>query len=535
MARIDEDKIRKELLHRTESYAGAVRNIYLDIMNRLILLALEVEPFYDPEKAFTFSDYPKISDRANTLFRELYSRVYQQVQYGITNEWEQANREADRLVESVFGKKFVDDKRFSMYFNRNREAMDAFFARKSEYGGLNLSQRIWKYEGQFRQEMELAIDCHIGQGMSANVMASKIKPYLNDPDKLFRRVRDNRGELVLSRNAKAYHPGRGVYRSSSRNAQRLTRIETNIAYRSADYERWSRLNFVVGVEICVSKTNHPERDICDVLAGRYPVGFKFVGWHADCKCYAKPILAADDEIDMLTDKILAGEDTAGFKSKNEVTKFPDEFHSWMQENEDRIEKANNRGTLPYWIKDNPQYTGVKVDAVNTGEQMEIRKKAKEKYQSYESTWTKAYFDEFSGGFNVYHEEHQFTSTQGGGEAEKRVGKMLAKNNSKQVEFLPENGKGKGVPDLGFDGKTWDVKYIPAANENTIRTYIKDARKAECVIFYADEKDRSKDILSAIQREIGKYKSMGRDVNELPDIYTLNKNGILKLILKVKGK
>ena len=70
--------------------------------------------------------------------------------------------------------------------------------------------------------------------------------------------------------------------------------------------------------------------------------------------------ASDDEVDMLTDKILAGEDTAGFKSKNEVTELPSEFYSWMQENEGRIEKANNRGTLPYWIKDNPQYTGVKV-------------------------------------------------------------------------------------------------------------------------------------------------------------------------------
>lgn len=535
MARLDEDKIRKELLRRTEGYAGAVRNIYLDITNRLILLSLEIEPIYDPEKAFVFSDYPAISDRANALLRELYSRVYQQIQYGITNEWEQANLEADTLVASVFGKKFVDDKRFSMFFSRNREAMDVFFARKSEYGGLNLSQRVWKYEGQFREEMELAIDCCLGQGMSANVMAAKIKSYLNDPDKLFRRVRDSRGELVLSRNAKAYHPGRGVYRSSSRNAQRLTRTETNIAYRSADFERWSQLNFVVGIEISVSKTNHPERDICDILAGKYPVGFKFVGWHSNCRCHAKPILASDDEIDMLTDRILAGEDISGFKSKREVKELPATFYSWMQENEDRIEKANNRGTLPYWIKDNKKYVDISIGDINTGKREEIRQKAKSLYHSYGSEWQKVYFDEFSGGFNVYHKEHQFTSTQGGGEAEKIVGKMLAKNNGKQVEFLPENGKGKGVPDMRFDGCTWDVKYIPSANENTIRTYIKDARKADCVIFYADGIDRSKDIFSAINREIGKYKSMGRPIMELPNVYVMTGNGILKLIQKVKGE
>ena len=57
--------------------------------------------------------------------------------------------------------------------------MDSFFARRSGDGGLNLSQHIWKYEGQFRQEMEMSIDCCIGQGMSANSMAAKVKQFLN--------------------------------------------------------------------------------------------------------------------------------------------------------------------------------------------------------------------------------------------------------------------------------------------------------------------------------------------------------------------
>ena len=246
-------------------------------------------------------------------------------------------------------------------------------------------------------------------------------------------------------------------------------------------------------------------------------------------CHAISVLASDDEIDMLTDKILAGEDTAGFKSKNEVTEPPSEFYSWMQENEDRIEKSNNRGTLPYWIKDNPKYTGVKVEAINTGEREEIRKKAKEKYQSYDNAWTKAYFDEYSGGFNVYHQEHQFTNTQGGGDAEKIVGKLLAKNCGKHVEFLPENGKGKGMPDMKFDGVTWDVKYIDNANENTIRTYIKDARKADRAIFYFTN-DKYKDLRSAINREVGRFKAMDK-VGDLPDIYYMDKGGLLKLLWK----
>mgnify|MGYP000434275986 FL=1 len=528
MAKIDEDKFKRALFQRTEGYAANIRAIYQDVVERLISLVLEIEPIYDSKKMFVFADYPTISDKANVLLRELYSRVYQTMQFSIVNEWEQSNLKSNELVRSVFGKNAIDNKHFARFFERNKKAMDTFFSRKSEDGGLNLSQRIWKYEGQFRQEMEMAIDCHIGEGMSANVMATKVKQYLNEPDKLFRRVRDKRGELVLSKNAKAYHPGRGQYRSSYRNAQRLARSEPNIAYRTADHERWLQLDFVVGIEIKLSK-NHPEKDICDKLAGRYPKDFIFKGWHSNCMCHAISVLASDDEIDMLTDKILAGEDMAGFKSKNEVTEPPRGFYSWMQENEDRIEKSNNRGTLPYWIKDNPKYTGVKVEAINTGEREEIRKKAKEKYQSYDNAWTKAYFDEYSGGFNVYHQEHQFTNTQGGGDAEKIVGKLLAKNCGKHVEFLPENGKGKGMPDMKFDGVTWDVKYIDNANENTIRTYIKDARKADRAIFYFTN-DKYKDLRSAINREVGRFKAMDK-VGDLPDIYYMDKGGLLKLLWK----
>ncbi|MFQ8804125.1 MAG: hypothetical protein ACLR8Y_02080 [Alistipes indistinctus] len=54
----------------------------------------------------------------------------------------------------------------------------------------------------------------IQKGQSANQLASSIKKYLNEPDRLFRRVRDEYGNLVLSKNARAYHPGAGVYRSS---------------------------------------------------------------------------------------------------------------------------------------------------------------------------------------------------------------------------------------------------------------------------------------------------------------------------------
>lgn len=73
--------------------------------------------------------------------------------------------------------------------------------------------------------------------------------------------------------------------------------------------------------------------------------------------------------------------------------------------------------------------------------------------------------------------------------EKQIGKWdeFLADRGKRVEFLPENGKGVGKPDLNFDESTWDVKYIPLANKGTIRKYYKDARKAQYVIFYLKKK------------------------------------------------
>jgi hypothetical protein len=171
-----------------------------------------------------------------------------------------------------------------------------------------------------------------------------------------------------------------------------------------------------------------------------------------------------------------------------------------------------------------------MNAVN---KTKLLKDSLSKYNSYDlQTWKQEYFDKFSGGFNVYHKDHQFTSTEGGGEAEKIVGKMLAKL-GKQVEFLPENGKGKGVPDLNFDGQTWDIKYINFANEATIRTYIKEARKAENAIFYWKPNiEKTDNLRNAIMREIGRMAKLNR-INEMPDIYVIDKNGLLKLLWEKK--
>jgi hypothetical protein len=541
--KIEIEKYLPGLFARTEGYASNVSKYYTAAVNALLDLAASVD--LEPEEVFYFADHKKLSVKATNVLRGLYSAVYQEIRRGVIAEWEFANLSNDAMIESIFGKGLKEDNHYARWFSRNHDAMDAFFKRKSEYGGLNLSQKVWKYTGQFKEEMELALSASLGQGDSAATVSRHVRQYLKEPDRLFRRVRDEEGNLKLSKRAAAYHPGRGEYRSSYKNAMRLARTETNMAYRAADCERWNDIPFVVGME--VKRSNHPFAcSVCEALAGKYPKDFKFVGWHPQCRCYIVPILADEKDRMAYHRAVLNGEDVEGWKFEGEIAEPHAGFQKWIGENQERIGEARQRGTLPYWIKDNPKYVGVKQAAQTEpvkdihdqrdtmSPKLRARIDAKRKYNSYGEEWERAYFNEENGGFNVYHKLHQFSDTKAtgakmsGGDAEKYIGRTLADTQAKQIEFLPENGKGKGKPDLAFDGKTWDVKYISTANENTIRSYYKDARKADAVIFYS-ERGRDIDILSAVNREKGRYASLGRDITELPKVYVMNEDGILRLL------
>lgn len=529
------------LFGRTEAYVERVGELFTAATDALTNLAsgTVLDPATD---VFSFSDSKRMSEKSAAILRGLYSAVYNEVKNAVITEWGNANSTTDRLIAAALGNDVRDDRRFARLFARNREAMDAFFSRKNEYGGLNLSQKVWKYTSQFKEEMELALSASLGRGDSAATVSRKVRQYLQEPDRLFRRVRDEEGNLKLSKRAAAYHPGRGEYRSSYKNAMRMTRTEVNAAYRAADCDRWSQIDFIVGVE--VKRSNHPFAcSVCEALAGKYPKDFKFVGWHPQCRCYIVPVMADYDQRMAYHKAVLDGEDVSGWKFDGEIAEPHEGFQKWMKDNADRVEKAAEKGTLPYWMKDNPQYVGVKQaarpepvkdihDQFDTSSpELRARMDAKRKYNSYGEEWEKAYFNEENGGFNVYHRSHQFSGTKAsgakmsGGEAEKHVGRTLADVSAKQVEFLPENGKSTGKPDLAFDGHTWDVKYISMANENTIRKYMEDARKADCVIFYWDEESKMVELKNATDRTIGKFRKKG-ELATLPSIYFISDQGEL---------
>lgn len=335
---------------RQEQYAQRVKHLYEQAVNELLALAAQMPIDVDGE-VFSFSDNPRIANETTKIIRRLYSQVYGEIKHGVEAEWKYANLSCDRLIESIFGKQIKETNLGARWFQRNKEAMDQFFKRTQADGGMNLSQRVWKYTGDLRGEMENAISVSMGEGVSAATMSRRVRQYLREPNKLFRRVRGSDGKLHLSKPAQLYHPGQGVYRSSYKNAMRLTRTETNAAYRAADEDRWSRMDFVVGFEVKKSN-NHPDTDICDDLCGKYPKGFVFTAWHPQCRCFVVPILATPQEMANLQRIAISGGDTSTFVSANHVQTVPTQFTDWVRDNAERIRTAKH---IPYWIRDNAGY------------------------------------------------------------------------------------------------------------------------------------------------------------------------------------
>lgn len=367
MANINWKEVYSKLGKRTEWYALAVRNTFQQRIGEIVAMCEGLE--LEEGKPFAFADY-EIAPKVEKKLRQLYAEVYRSIRGNIVSEWNYANDTTDKLVKGLFGKASIEDNHYARYFQRNKQAMQAFLARQTN--GLDLSQRVWQYVGQARTDLEAALDLGLGQGLSADTLSRQVREYLQNPDDLFRRFRYKNGEDAegnpiygrkwkrrhydkatdsfywVDANPKDYHTGTGVYRSSYKNAMRLTRTETNMAYRSADITRWQQLNFVRGYEVKMSK-NHPCRDICDDLAGIYPKEFVFTGWHPHCYCYIVPLLCSDEELEELTGQILRGEGTESFTPAGMVSEMPEQFTNWIAENSERIQTAQS---LPYFIRDN---------------------------------------------------------------------------------------------------------------------------------------------------------------------------------------
>jgi hypothetical protein len=67
-------------------------------------------------------------------------------------------------------------------------------------------------------------------------------------------------------------------------------------------------------------------------------------------------MISENQMKQLNRSVLSGEDPPEFPQPD----MPENFKKWVADNEDKIEAANNRGALPYFLRDNANFAGISV-------------------------------------------------------------------------------------------------------------------------------------------------------------------------------
>nr|DAY18813.1 MAG TPA: Tas1 [Caudoviricetes sp.] len=333
----NQKKKYQELNGRLNRYVALVEQIY-DTLNLEAAKAVSRTKYSpDSDKPFKWSDYPQTKKQIDDIQKHFVEDINATIYRGITEEWKNSNEAQDLIANKVL-KAYnaqVDKEKYKILYQTNSDALKAFQNRKDK--GFNISAKLWQQSMIYKEELEAAISCAIQKGTSAVTLSKQISKYLLDFPLLQKDYKDRYGS--------AEHIQDCEYRSI-----RLARSEINMAYRTAENERWKQMDFVVGYEIKLSSSHHsrmPHGDICDTLAGKYPKDFTWTGWHPNDLCYKVPILKTEEEFWEWD-----GRSDVSTESINEVKDVPDEFKKWVLENHQKIEKAQKRNTLPYFLRDN---------------------------------------------------------------------------------------------------------------------------------------------------------------------------------------
>ena len=254
----------------------------------------------------------RIASAVDRELLNLESMLYANISAFQKDGWERAERKNDDFISQfIKGMSISSATKDGMFAH----SLSAFEALKNDIdaNGFKLSDRVWNITQQTKSQLEFYLDSGVVAGRNANGISSDIRQILQNPQKRFRRIRNEKGELVLSQPMKNYH-------------------------RSADYERWSKQDFILGIEIHRSSNNRGPCRICDAMVGRYPKTFKFTGFHPFCICFATPItMEPEDFADfLLNDTVPQGQT---------ITDIPQAAKDFVAKNKNELQST-------FWYKDN---------------------------------------------------------------------------------------------------------------------------------------------------------------------------------------
>lgn len=360
-----------EILRILAKYDKEIEKLYNKLIYQLSKVSLNITKIREGA-FFSFDDYLELKEEVNNVL-DSYTIEQQEVIMAGINE---AMAKSFKVNNAVF-------KEFSRYSNQALTSMRATAAaafiesRMKPKEGLSLSQKVWNYSRQSKAEFEAGMSEILEEGLlegtSAEELGRKLRNKLKHPDMVYKRyhikkmtatgkkdVVEWRRKIIDSNGKVRYvkedleKVGRGVYRSSRKNALRLTATEINMAYRYADHVRWNSEPFVIGFRIQLSE-NHtcngkPFYDMCDDLVGVFPKFFRWAGWHPKCRCIATAVLVDEKEMEKIAE--LSEEDYRNYRSPKLIEEMPKSYNEYVKKEKDRILASMDRGTTPYWVRDN---------------------------------------------------------------------------------------------------------------------------------------------------------------------------------------
>ena len=190
------------------------------------------------------------------------------------------------------------------------------------------------------------------------------------------------------------------------------------------------------------------------------------------------------------------------KSVNEVEDVPQGFKDWVKDNEERIDKATERGKLPYFIADNKKVvenilrggSGTNGNSKDDAEATRIEANRRE-YERLKAdpNYTAVKFNPKNGGLkatHVEHETHNNDKTLYFGKFKPNDLELMAQN------ILYNNGyscilesemifNSMGIQQVSLDTTTnserMDIKSITKNGKNTLKNAIRD-KKAQITKF-----------------------------------------------------
>lgn len=368
---------------------AAQQAVIANIFNQFILsVSPYLRKWFDAGKNNVWISNQGIESAVDRELLNLESMLYANISAFQKDGWERAERKNDDFISQfIKGMSISSATKDGMFTH----SLSAFEALKNDIdaNGFKLSDRVWNITQQTKSQLEFYLDSGVVAGRNSNGISSDIRQILQNPQKRFRRIRNEKDELVLSQPMKDYHPGQGVYRSAYKNALRTSATTTNTAYRSADYERWSKQDFILGIEIHRSANNRGPCKICDAMVGKYPKTFKFTGFHPFCICFATPITMEPENFAdfLLNDTVPQGQT---------ITDIPQAAKDFVSENKDGLQSA-------FWYKDNfTNDGGLQREIVSqpiTNEVIKVSKPKRIKTDAEKNDIQKRWEDRFVRNFN----------------------------------------------------------------------------------------------------------------------------------------